>query len=193
MNRISIADTTKYVGKRVKICGWVHSRRDHGKIIFIDLRDRSGLVQVVFQPTTGQPASQRGEPKADSLRPEWVIGIEGTVNKRPKGMINPKLETGKVEVLAEKLEILNKSKVPPFEISGGKKASEEKRLEYRYLDLRRERMKDNIIFRHKVVKLIRNFLDKKGLFSPFPNAPRRILCSSPGPPTTKTAFNGSWP
>ena len=97
MNRISIADTTKYVGKRVKICGWVHSRRDHGKIIFIDLRDRSGLVQVVFVPK-----NKNLYKLADTLRPEWVIGIEGTVNKRPKGMINPKLETGKVEVLAEK-------------------------------------------------------------------------------------------
>jgi len=157
MNRISITDTTKYIGKRVKICGWVHSRRDHGKIIFIDLRDRSGLLQIVFTPKDKELYKL-----ADTLRPEWVIGIGGTVNKRPKGMINPKLETGKVEVLAEKLEILNKSKVPPFEISGDKKASEEKRLEYRYLDLRRERMKNNIIFRYKVVKLIRDFLDKKG-------------------------------
>ena len=165
MKRISSVETIKYIGKNVKAAGWVHSRRDHGKIIFIDLRDGSGLVQVVFQPTAGQSKADVSRDLynlANSLRPEWVIGIEGTVNKRPKGMINPKLKTGKVEILAEKLEILNKSKVPPFEITGGTEASEGRRLKYRYLDLRREKMKKNIIFRHKVVKLIRDYLDKKG-------------------------------
>ncbi len=152
MKRISIIETTKYIGKRVKICGWVHSRRDHGKIIFIDLRDRSGLLQVVFS----------GLKEAASLRPEWVIEVEGKIDKRPKGMINKELKTGTVELKAEKLKILNKAKTSPFEIPGDKKIGEEMRLEYRYLDLRRERMQENIIFRHKVVKLIRDFLDKKG-------------------------------
>jgi len=151
MKRIAIEETSKYVGKKVKVAGWVHSRRDHGKLIFIDLRDRSGLLQVVF---TGK--------QANALRPEWVISIEGKVNKRPKGMINKELPFGKVELKAEKLEIISKAKTPPFEITGDKKVSEEMRMKYRYLDLRRERMKQNIIFRHKVVKLIRDNLDKKG-------------------------------
>lgn len=151
MKRIAIEETSKYVGKKVKVAGWVHSRRDHGKLIFIDLRDRSGLLQVVF---TGK--------EANAFRPEWVISVEGSINKRPEGMINKELPTGKVELRAEKLEILSKAKTPPFEITGDKKVNEEMRLKYRYLDLRRERMKQNIIFRHKVVKLIRNNLDKKG-------------------------------
>ena len=152
MKRIAIEETSKYVGKKVKVAGWVHSRRDHGKIIFIDLRDRSGLLQVVFS----------GIKQANTLRPEWVISVEGTINKRPKGMINKELPTGKIELKAEKLEIISKAKTPPFEITGDKKVSEEMRLKYRYLDLRRERMKQNIIFRHKVVKHIRDNLDKKG-------------------------------
>ena len=152
MNRVPIIETTKYIGKKVKVAGWVHSRRDHGKIIFIDLRDRSGLLQVVFSDLK----------EASSLRQEWVIEIEGKINKRPKGMINKELKTGTIELKAEKLKILNKAKTLPFEIPGDKKISEEMRLEYRYLDLRREKMQENIIFRHKVVKLIRDFLDKKG-------------------------------
>jgi len=153
MNRISNIETAKYIGKKVKVAGWVHSRRDHGKIIFIDLRDKTGLLQVVFS----------GLKRANSLRSEWVIMVEGTVSKRPKGMINPDLETGKVELKAEKLEIISESKIPPFEITGDtKKVSEETRLKYRYLDLRTKRMKENIIFRHKAIKLIRDFLDKKG-------------------------------
>lgn len=147
-----IEETSKYIGKKVKVAGWVHSRRDHGKLIFIDLRDRSGLLQVIFS----------GIKQANTLRPEWVISVEGSINKRPKGMINKELPFGKVELKAEKLEILSKAKTPPFEIVGDKKVSEEMRLKYRYLDLRRERMKQNIIFRHKVVKLIRDNLDKKG-------------------------------
>ncbi len=114
MKRIAIEETSKYVGKKVKVAGWVHSRRDHGKLIFIDLRDRSGLLQVVF---TGK--------EANALRPEWVISVEGSINKRPKGMINKELPTGKVELRAEKLEILSKAKTPPFEITGDKKVNEE--------------------------------------------------------------------
>ena len=157
MNRIYINETIEHPGEKVKICGWVNSRRNHGKIIFIDLRDRSGLLQIVFIPKNKEVYKL-----AEELRPEWVIEVEGVVNKRPEGMINPKLITGTVEVLAEKLEILNKSEVLPFEIAGGIEPNEEKRLEYRYLDLRREKMKDNIIFRHQAVKLIRDYLDEKG-------------------------------
>ena len=156
MKRILNAKTIKYIGKEIKVAGWVHVRRDHGKIIFIDLRDISGLLQIVFTPK-----NKKLYELANTLRPEWVIGIEGIVNKRPKGMINPILETGKIEILAQKLEVFNKSKVPPFEIGRNIRSNEERRLEYRYLDLRREKMKENIIFRHKVIKLIRDFLDKK--------------------------------
>ena len=155
MERTAIIDTIKSIGKKVKVCGWVNSRRDHGKIIFIDLRDRSGLLQVVFPPELSESAGE--------LRPEWVISIEGTIEKRPEGMINKELKTGTIELKAEKLEILNKSETPPFEISDDtRKINEEIRLKYRYLDLRTERMKKNIIFRHKVIKLIRDYLDKKG-------------------------------
>ncbi len=157
MGRISISATTKYIGKRVKICGWVNSRRDHGKIIFIDLRDRSGLMQVVFIPKDKEVYKL-----ANELRPEWVITLEGTVNKRPQGMINKNLETGHIEILAEKLEILTQSETPPFEIANDEEVNEKLRLKYRYLDLRREKMKKNIIFRHKVIKLMRDYLDKLG-------------------------------
>ncbi|MFZ5559382.1 MAG: aspartate--tRNA ligase [Patescibacteria group bacterium] len=153
MNRILIEDTIKNIGKKIKVCGWVNSRRDHGKIIFIDLRDGSGLLQILFSPEVSK--------LAENLRPEWVVAIEGRIDKRPTGMINPNLSTGKIELKVEKLEILNKSKALPFDLSN-EKTSEETRLKYRYLDLRRERMKENIIFRHKVVKLIRDYLDKKG-------------------------------
>lgn len=152
MKRIAIEETTKYSNKKVRVAGWVHSRRDHGKLIFIDLRDRSGLLQVVFKDIK----------EANNLRPEWVIAVEGIVNKRPKGMINKELLTGTVELKTDKLEILTKSKTPPFEIAGDKNINEETRLKYRYLDLRREKMKQNIILRHKVIKLIRDYLDKKG-------------------------------
>jgi len=153
MNRVPIEQTTKYIGKKVKVAGWVNSRRDHGKIIFIDLRDRSGLLQVVFPAEVSK--------LAENLRSEWVIAVEGIIKKRPAGMINPNLLTGKIELKAEKLEILNKSKALPFDLSN-EKTSEEMRLKYRYLDLRKERMKENLIFRHRVVKSIRDYLDKKG-------------------------------
>ena len=164
MGRVAIEQTIKYIGKKVKICGWVNSRRDHGKIIFIDLRDRTGLLQVVFQPTAGHPQGDTDIYKlANQLRPEWVISVEGLINKRPKGMINKELKTGTIEIKAEKLEILNMAETPPFEITNDtRKVKEEIRLKYRYLDLRSQRMKENIIFRHKVVKLIRDYLDKKG-------------------------------
>jgi len=151
MQRITIKETTKYAGKKVKVAGWVHSRRDHGKLIFIDLRDRSSLLQIVFKDIK----------EANALRPEWVISIEGTINKRPAGMINKEMQTGTVEMKAEKLEVLTKAKTPPFEIAGEKNIKEEIRLRYRYLDIRREKMKNNIILRHKVIKLIRDYLDKK--------------------------------
>lgn len=158
MKKISISETTKHIGKKIKICGWVHSRRDHGKIIFIDLRDRSGLLQVVFTPD-----DKENYKLAQQLRSEWVISIEGRINKRPKKLINLKLITGKIELKAEKLEILNRAETPPFTTdSDGYELNEEQRLKYRYLDIRRERIKKNLILRHKVIQFIRNFLSERG-------------------------------
>lgn len=152
MERIPVIETTKYTGKKVKVCGWVHSRRDHGKLVFIDLRDRSGLLQVVFT-----------DKKARELRPEWVIGVEGTINKRPRGMINKELLTGTVELKSEKLEILNKAKTLPFPIDKDTiKVKEETRLKYRYLDLRSERMRRNMRLRNQAILFIRNYLEREG-------------------------------
>lgn len=136
--RTLAAETVKKVGEEVELFGWVDSRRDHGKIIFIDLRDRSGLVQVVF-------AGKEMQKAGDQLRPEWVVKIIGQVNKRPDKMINPDLPTGTVEVAAAKLEVLAQAETPPIDVSSdGREIGEESRMEYRYLDLRRPRMQKNI-------------------------------------------------
>lgn len=156
--KIPNIETSKKLGQKVELAGWVHSRRDHGQIIFIDLRDRSGLIQLVFTPEKKEIYKL-----ADSLRPEYVIACQGKVKKRPKGMENEKIETGKIEIEVEKLEILAKSKTPPFEITKDPKTlNEELRMKYRYLDLRTERMKNNLILRHKVVKFIRDYLTERG-------------------------------
>ena len=145
MIRTLIQDLNAKLNKQVKICGWVDSRRDHGKISFIDLRDRTGIIQVV---TT------------EDLRPEWVLEIIGKIKKRPKNQENKNLETGTIELEAQKIKILNKAKTLPFELNNNK-VGEDIRMQYRYLDLRSQRMKNNIILRHKVIKLIREFLYKK--------------------------------
>jgi len=158
MKRILIEEITKYIGEKVKICGWVDSRRDHGKIIFIDLRDVSGLAQIVFAP------NQRAEiyKVAQKLRTEWVIEVTGRVDRRPKGMENPKITTGKVEIGAENLTIFSEAKTLPFETSDERKeVSEEIRLKYRYLDLRRKKMKENLTWRYKVIDFMRNFLKNR--------------------------------
>lgn len=158
MKRIINIETTKFVGKKVKACGWVNVRRDHGQIIFIDLRDRSGILQLVFTPKN-EPVYKL----AENLRPEWVICVEGMVKERPKGMRNPKIETGRIEIEIEKLEILSKAKTLPFSIdTTGYEVNEEKRLKYRYLDLRRGRMKKNLETRQKVIQFMRDFLIKDG-------------------------------
>src|SRR3989344_5046457 len=144
MKRIFINETISKVGEKVKVSGWVNVRRDHGKIIFIDLRDRSGLLQVVFA------GNEDLRKLADQLRSEWVISIEGTVKERPENLKNPKIETGGVELSAEELEILNEAKTPPFPIeTNGDEIDEELRLKYRYLDLRRDRMRRNTQIKHK--------------------------------------------
>jgi len=148
----------KDVGLDVTLCGWVNKRRDHGGLIFIDLRDISGIIQVVFNPSIDEASHI----KAHSLRDEWVIKVSGRVSKRPKGSENINLKTGEIEVIASELCILNSSITPPFEIAEYTEVSEELRLKYRYLDLRRDFMKKNIILRHKICQRIRLFLCENG-------------------------------
>ena len=148
----------KHIGNRVTLAGWVHRRRDHGGIIFIDLRDRSGVVQVVFNPELS-PEPHR---VADQVRPEWVLKVTGELTRRPSEAENLDLPTGMVELVAQEAEILNSSLTPPFYINEDSEAEESLRLKYRYLDLRRPKMQEILILRHKVVKFIRDFLDARG-------------------------------
>ncbi|MBI4253236.1 aspartate--tRNA ligase [Candidatus Uhrbacteria bacterium] len=152
------------VGTYVTLCGWVQSRRDHGGLIFIDLRDRYGTTQVVFNPEK----QKRSFDIADTARSEYVAQVEGTVLGRPDEMVNPNLTTGAIEVEGQAITVLNESQTPPFEIESDQEAeraiNEERRLTYRYLDLRRPRVKRNIVVRHEMVRFIRNFLsDRKFL------------------------------
>jgi len=147
-----------HAGQQVTLAGWVHRRRDHGGKVFIDLRDREGIIQVVFNPQVSQEAYQ----VAGSLRGEYVIQVVGDVSPRPEGTKNPKLATGDIEVIAKDAVILNPSKTPPFYISEDVEVEESLCLKNRYLYLRRPRMKDNLLLRHRVIKFIRDFLDAKG-------------------------------
>jgi len=153
------ADLTEAdIGREVTLSGWVFRRRDHGGLIFVDLRDRSGIMQVVFSPQV----SAHTHEMAHQLRAEYVIRVKGEVRKRPEGTENPDLKTGTIELYASELEILSKSEPLPFMIDEPKEVSESLRLRYRYLDLRRPEMLKNILFRHRATKFIRDFLDKKG-------------------------------
>jgi len=145
------------MGKPVTLCGWVANRRDHGKLIFIDIRDRYGLTQAVFIPKESGQAHKL----AQELRSEFVIKLSGLVNKRPAGTFNPKLATGEVEILAKELEILNPSKTPPFAIQDDLEITEEIRLKYRYLDLRRNKVFNNLLLRSNLYKVIRSYLGNK--------------------------------
>jgi aspartyl-tRNA synthetase len=145
------------IGKEATLCGWVANRRDHGKLIFIDIRDRYGLTQVVFIPKESGEAYKL----AQELRSEFVIKLKGTVNKRPGGTINAKLATGEIEILAKELEILNPSLTPPFEIQDEVEITEELRLKYRYLDLRRTKVFNNLLLRSNLYKVIRGYLANK--------------------------------
>jgi len=147
-----------YAGQQVTLAGWVHRRRDHGGKVFIDLRDREGIVQVVFNPQVSQEAYQ----VAGSLRGEYVIQVTGEVAPRPEGTENRKLATGDIEVVAKDAVILNPSKTPPFYINEDEDVEESLCLKNRYLYLRRPKMKDNLLLRHNMIKFIRNFLDGKG-------------------------------
>src|SRR3954467_11774965 len=145
-----------HLGQTVTLFGWVHRRRDHGGVIFIDMRDREGLVQIVCDPDT--PATFA---TADKLRNEYVLKIVGRVRERPNGTVNPNLVSGEVEVLASEIEILNAALSPPFQIDD-EHLSETVRLEYRFLDLRRPQMQKNLRLRYKVAMAVRRFLNEQG-------------------------------
>ncbi len=169
-------------GDKVTLAGWVHRRRSHGGLTFLDLRDRFGIVQVVADPELSPEAHQALEP----VRMEWVLQIEGIVRQRPEGSQNPNLPTGDIEVVAQQVRVLNPSKTPPFLISKDEETDENTRLRYRYLDLRRERMRRNLEMRHRTIKFIRDYLDQRGfievetpiLFKTTPEGARDYLVPS---------------
>ena len=172
-----------HANQKVTIAGWVHRRRDHGGVIFLDLRDRYGLIQVTVNPN----ASKETLEHVANVRMEWVLQVTGTAQRRPAGMENPKMQTGEIEVIAESVEVLNPARTLPFMISGENDLPDENtRLKYRYLDLRRDRMARNLVLRHKVVKFMRDFLDKQNfveietpiLFKATPEGARDYLVPS---------------
>ncbi|OGT65478.1 MAG: aspartate--tRNA ligase [Gammaproteobacteria bacterium RIFCSPLOWO2_01_FULL_47_190] len=142
--------------REVELCGWVHKRRDHGGIIFIDLRDREGIAQIVFDPDRPEPFAI-----ADSVRNEYVLRITGKIRQRPEGTMNKDLPTGEIEVLAQTIEILNKARTPPFQLDD-ENVADDTRLRYRYIDLRRPQMLHNMRLRARVARILRNYLDEKG-------------------------------
>ncbi|MTI80092.1 MAG: aspartate--tRNA ligase [Firmicutes bacterium] len=148
--------TSKEVDQEVILMGWVQRRRDHGGLIFVDLRDRYGIVQVVFSPEVDQESFH----KAETVRNEWVLAVKGKVNPRPEGTENTKMTTGAIEVYVDTLVVLNKAKTPPFYIEDGIDVDENVRLKYRYLDLRRPEMQKSMMLRHRASKAVRDFLDK---------------------------------
>jgi len=171
-----------HVGEEVLLAGWVNRRRDHGGVVFLDLRDRSGIVQVVANPDDDPDMLAL----AQNVRNEFVLQIKGIVRARPEGLVNPALDTGEVEVVAHELTILNSAKTPPFYVYDDTPVEESVRLKYRYLDLRRSRMQRNIILRHRIIKHIRDFLDERGfveietpiLFKTTPEGARDYLVPS---------------
>ena len=170
------------IGQQVTLAGWVNRRRDHGGLVFIDLRDRSGIVQVVANPEIAPAAHE----VAQQARSEYVLQIKGTVQPRPEGLVNPDIPTGEIEVVIDEARILNQARTPPFYVYDDSPVDEALRLKYRYLDLRRPRMQRNLILRHRVVKHIRDFLDARGfveietpiLFKTTPEGARDYLVPS---------------
>ncbi|HEX9373051.1 MAG TPA: amino acid--tRNA ligase-related protein, partial [Roseiflexaceae bacterium] len=148
----------EHAGQETVLAGWVHRRRDHGPLIFIDLRDRYGITQVVFDSAIAPEAHAI----ASEARAEYILQVRGLVGTRPEDALNPELATGMIEVRAVLAAVLNPSKTPPLYISKEGGEDEMLRLKYRYLDLRRERMQRNLILRHRVVKFIRDYLDREG-------------------------------
>ncbi|MEK7560321.1 MAG: aspartate--tRNA ligase [Patescibacteria group bacterium] len=156
MARLSILETKYKEGEIVEIAGWVATRRDHGKLIFIDLRDRSGIIQIIFSP------KNKAYELAQKFRSEWVLRIVGIVQKRPLEMVNKEIETGEIEISPESVVVLSEAQTSPFALdTDGYEIGEELRTKHRYLDLRRQRMKKNIILRHRVSLLVREYLNKK--------------------------------
>jgi aspartyl-tRNA synthetase len=151
--------TAQHLGQSVALCGWVHRRRDHGGVIFIDLRDRAGLVQVVFDPDEAESFAL-----AESVRSEYVLRIEGMVRERPEGTHNPNMATGAIEVLARHIEVLNESETPPFPLESDIEVNEETRLRFRYIDLRRTAMQQKMKVRRDVTRHLRQFLDDHEFF-----------------------------
>ncbi|NLE99595.1 MAG: aspartate--tRNA ligase, partial [Anaerolineales bacterium] len=170
------------VGQQVTLAGWVNRRRDHGGLVFLDLRDRSGIVQIVTNPD----AAPEAHAAVQQARSEYVLQITGVVQARPEGLRNPDLPTGDIEVVAQCVKVLNTAKTPPFYIYDDTPVDEAVRLKYRYLDLRRPRMQRNIILRHRVIKMIRDFLSERGfievetpvLFKTTPEGARDYLVPS---------------
>lgn len=151
--------TKAHIGETVSLCGWVHRRRDHGGLIFIDLRDRFGLTQIVFKPEMNLEIHEQ----AGNLRSEWVISIQGEVLERAEGMTNPKLKTGEIEVVVNKFSILSQAQTPPFSVCDEHiHVNEELRLKYRYLDIRRGEIADRLAMRHRMILSTRNYLDHNG-------------------------------
>lgn len=150
--------TGKDMSKKVVLCGWVATRRDHGDLIFIDLRDKHGVTQIVFDPKRNKAAHE----KAHEIRNEYCVKITGTVSPRPEGTVNPKLPTGEIEIEIDQVEVLSESLTPPFEVRDGIDISEDVRLKYRYLDLRRPEMQEKMAIRHRLYKYTTEFMDKEG-------------------------------
>ncbi len=171
---------SKYLGQTISLCGWVHRRRDHGGVIFIDLRDREGLVQIVCDPDRAQTFEV-----ANSLRNEFVVRVEGKVRERPAGTVNSNLVSGEIEVLATGMEVLNASQTPPF-MMDDEQLSESVRLQYRFLDLRRPQMQKNMRLRHQAARAVRSYLDDNGfidietpmLYKSTPEGAREFLVPS---------------
>ncbi|MFW7380349.1 MAG: aspartate--tRNA ligase [Oligoflexus sp.] len=174
--------TAEHEGQTVTLMGWVQSRRDHGNLIFIDLRDRNGMTQIVLDPAVSPDSHKIGE----SVRNEYVLGIQGKVRKRPDGMINPKMTTGEIEVLVHEAKLLNTSEALPFQIQDQIDASEGIRLKYRYLDLRRPELKDKIMMRIQFIRAMRRGLEEEGfldietpyLYKSTPEGAREFLVPS---------------
>jgi len=169
-----------HIGQTVTLAGWVHRQRDHGGVTFIDLRDRYGIVQIVGDPTNSELTALQ------NARSEWVLQVKGVVRKRPEGAENPNMPTGEIEIEAAEIHVLNPAKPLPFLVNKDEDTDEAIRLKYRYLDLRHERMKNNLIMRHKVIKFIRDFLSESGfleietpmLFKTTPEGARDFLVPS---------------
>jgi aspartyl-tRNA synthetase len=194
--------TSKNIDEEVTLCGWVDRRRDHGGVIFVDLRDREGIVQVVFDPDAGEFFAQ-----ADKVRSEYVLRVTGKVRARTAATVNANMATGEIEVYGTALEILNSAVTPPFQLDEHVTVGEDVRLKYRYMDLRRPSMQNNLRFRAKITTSIRNFLFERGfladydasharrrarLFDSIANPPRPVFRHAAITTAFQTAFNGCW-